>query len=82
MSTFDLKIWNMDSEMFSGRVQSLRSRAIDGDLEILPGHIPYINYLIKGKVSYTTENGSPQAIDISGGVLKVLNGKVDLLVRD
>lgn len=80
MNKFNLNILGFENEIFFGKAQSLRARAVDGGLEVLAGHVPYINLLSPGKILVTLENNSIKEFDSCGGVLKVSTDSVDLLL--
>ncbi len=76
----NLKIWNLEKEIFSGDVKNLTVRAIDGFVQILPGHTNYINKLASGTVSFTDLQDKKSEIQVSGGLLKVEKDLAQLFV--
>ncbi|OGC12768.1 hypothetical protein A3J90_04545 [candidate division WOR-1 bacterium RIFOXYC2_FULL_37_10] len=71
MSLFDLKIWSVEGEIFAGRASLLKLKAVDGELEILTGHIPYINALSAGKIEFVKEDGNKMVLQADSGFVKV-----------
>lgn len=57
-------------------------RAIDGELGVLPGHIPLITPLAIGVASYITDNGSKEYVSIIGGIFKVENDEVTIITEN
>ncbi|AOZ93209.1 F0F1 ATP synthase subunit epsilon [Paenibacillus crassostreae] len=80
MSTFLLEIITPDHLAYSGEVDGLTVRGIEGELGILPGHIPFITPLqvapinIKIGKEYTS-------IAVSGGFVEVRKDKVVVLAE-
>lgn len=82
MDNFDLKIWTMDREVFSGKAFRLKAKALDGEFEILPNHINYINGLKDGIVEFSTDGGKKNQVKISSGFVKVDKNAVHLFVNE
>lgn len=80
MSTFKLNILKLDSEVFAGDVTSLKLRAMDGELQILAHHEPYINRVLAGKISFVDAHGKQSELQVSDGFLKVENNTAELFV--
>jgi len=74
MKLFDLKVWDLDKELFTGKVSSVKVSAIDGGVQILAGHIPYINAL--------KPNSQIEFVDESGKIIKLNAAKGFLNVRE
>lgn len=56
--------------LFEGEVESLTAMGIDGELGILPRHLPLITLLKPGPLRLVSE-GSEEVLYVSGGVLEV-----------
>ena len=54
MSAFHLQIVTPDGSFFDGEAERVIVRAIDGDICILPRHIPYVTALAMGCLLYTS----------------------------
>ncbi len=81
MKLFDLKIWDLEKEVFSGKASGVKLKAIDGEVMVLANHIPYINAVTEGAIEYILEDGRREKISSSSGVLKVERDAVYLLVQ-
>ena len=71
MKTIMLQVLSPKNLLYQGWVESITCRAVDGDLMILPGHIPYMNILAAGSVRLLSEDGSVVKIKHRGGILEV-----------
>lgn len=79
MNTFLLNITSPDGKMFSGDVQMVTARGIEGDLAILAGHIPFVTTLKPCDCKIIAEDGSEKVGTADGGILTVSPEKVTLL---
>lgn len=73
-----LDILTPDRSLFSGEVESVTVPGSKGRFQILKMHAALVSSLEKGKVNVKTE-GREEVIEISGGVIEVLNDKVVIL---
>lgn len=76
---FDLTVVSAESKIFSGKITSVRVSGIDGELGVYAGHTPLLTAIKPGIVKYTLENGSEDAIYVSGGFLEVQPNSVTVL---
>jgi F-type H+-transporting ATPase subunit epsilon len=73
-----VEIITPDKEIFSGNASLIQLPGLDGLFEILDHHAPMIAVLKKGKVKLISE-GETLYFEITGGVLEVLENKVQIL---
>ncbi|USB32880.1 F0F1 ATP synthase subunit epsilon [Paenibacillus sp. YPG26] len=80
MSTFLLEIVTPERIVFSEQVESLSVRGEEGELGILPGHIPFVTPL---KVAPITIKSAKQSttLAVHGGFVEVQKDKVILLAE-
>ncbi|MFH1661631.1 MAG: ATP synthase F1 subunit epsilon [Candidatus Falkowbacteria bacterium] len=50
-----------------------------GEITVLPGHIPLVASLMSGVIEVGKENGDREVMSVSGGFIEVLRGKVIIL---
>ncbi len=82
MNLFNLKIWGVEREVFDGKASLLKLKAVDGELEILAGHIPYINALSSGKIEFQKEDGHKIVLHADSGFIKVeKNNRVYVFIQ-
>ncbi|MGD9581242.1 MAG: ATP synthase F1 subunit epsilon [Vampirovibrionia bacterium] len=56
-------------------------RAIDGELGILPNHIPLMTALDIGVATYIKQDGTKDYVSVLGGIFKVENNEVTILTK-
>jgi F-type H+-transporting ATPase subunit epsilon len=57
--------------IFSGNVTMIVAHGIQGDLGVLPGHVPLLTQLTPGPVRVMLEDGEENIYYVSGGMLEV-----------
>ena len=77
MSSFHLKIVSLDGMFFDGEARQVSLRAIDGEVSILAGHIPYVTAIAAGECRVYVE-GTDQIRRAAciGGLLTVTKEQV------
>ncbi|GIO33177.1 MULTISPECIES: F0F1 ATP synthase subunit epsilon [Paenibacillus] len=80
MSTFLLEIVTPDHLAYSGEVERLTVRGVEGDLGILPGHIPMVTPLQVAPLVIKTGNKTSK-IAVNGGFVEVRKDKVVVLAE-
>ena len=78
MSAFHLQIVTPDGSFFDGEAERAIVRAIDGDICILPRHIPYVTALAMGEARVTVD-GKVRRAAANGGMLAVTGDKVRIV---
>ena len=76
-----LKIITPENIILDIETKGVFVRAIDGELGVLPGHIPLMTALDIGVASYILEDGTKEFISIIGGSFKVENDEVTILTE-
>lgn len=66
-----LDIVSAESQIFSGKVESVVATAELGEIGIIPGHAPLLTKLKPGEVRIAHPGGSQEIYYISGGMLEV-----------
>ena len=74
------EIYTPDQKVFEGQVDSATFPGAKGSFQVLNNHAPLISTLEKGTVVYKSNNNQ-EKVNISGGVVEVLNNKVVLLAE-
>lgn len=52
---------------------------LEGEITVLPGHIPLVSVLNAGVIEVRMADGTPEIMAVSGGFLEVLRNKVVIL---
>jgi len=78
MKNFQLQIVTPDGAYYDGDCAQLTAPAVDGEVGILAGHLPFVTALKQGTLKIITENGTRQGI-CAGGMLTVSRTAVRVL---
>ena len=78
--SFRLEIRTPEQLIYEGDVTSIRAPGVEGNFEILAGHLPFLTALDIGEIRIR-ESEVPQLMAISGGVFEVLRTGVTALVE-
>jgi len=78
MSDLRLEIVTSEENVFSGNVDYVGVKSVDGQLGILPKHVSLITELAEGRVLWKLQN-KQEEVFISGGFLEVINNSVTIL---
>lgn len=73
-----LEIVTPMKRVFEGEVNIVTFPGVDGSFQVMNDHAPLVSTLQSGKVVYKNKQGS-SSINITGGVVEVLNNKAILL---
>jgi len=82
----NLTILNLKETLFHGEVQSMTIPAAQGELTILPNHVPIITPLKKGVISASTVKSERYAaeekkyIECQNGILEFSNNEATILL--
>lgn len=71
MATLQCNVVSAKETIYSGEISMLIATGIEGEVGILPGHIPFITLLKPGTMQIKTSNGNDEMVYVSGGVLEV-----------
>ncbi|UII33441.1 ATP synthase F1 subunit epsilon [Fulvivirga ulvae] len=73
-----LEIVTPAKKVYGGEVSAVTFPGVDGSFQVLNDHAPLVSSLGEGVVIYQNKDGKHQ-VEISGGVVEVLNNKIVLL---
>ena len=71
MATLQCNVVSAKETIYSGEISMLIATGVEGEVGILPGHIPFITLLKPGTMQIKTNNGNDEMVYVSGGVLEV-----------
>jgi len=77
--TFHITVSSVTESKFDDQALSLQVPGVDGELEILAGHEPFITTLKAGTVTIKTEKDEEKFV-IEKGILEVADNRVVVLV--
>lgn len=79
MTTVTLTVVSAEQSIFSGEVKRIQVTGSEGELGILPEHIPLLTAIKPGIVKIVLENDQEEVIYVSGGFLEVQPNVVTVL---
>ena len=71
MKCFHLTVVTPDGIKYNGEAQSLTVRTVEGDVQILAGHMEFFGALAVGPCRITEADGSVRVASCAGGLLTV-----------
>ncbi len=79
--SFHLEIRTPEKLIFDGDVNSVGAPGVEGNFQILAGHIPFLTALEVGEIRITESSDTQRRLATSGGVFEVLRTGVTALVE-
>jgi len=79
MSTIFVDVVSAEEAIFSGKASFVALPGQEGELGILPGHVPLITRIRPGAVRIKTEEGQEEDVFVAGGILEVQPDRVTVL---
>ncbi len=78
---FHLEIRTPEKLIYEGDVTSVQAPGVEGNFQILAGHIPFLTALDVGEIRIRESSDTPQLMATTGGVFEVLRTGVTALVE-
>ena len=79
--SFHLEIRTPEQLIYEGDVTSVQAPGVEGNFQILAGHIPFLTVLDVGEIRIRESSETSQLMATSGGVFEVLRTGVTVLVE-
>lgn len=79
--SFHLEVRTPEQLIYEGDVTSVHAPGVEGNFQILAGHIPFLTALDVGEIRISESSDTPQLMATSGGVFEVLRTGVTVLVE-
>lgn len=79
MSTLSLEIVTPEARAFSGSARMVVVPGVEGELGILPDHMPLMTQILPGELHVTTETGEDLFLAVGEGFLEVCPDRVSVL---
>ena len=79
--SFHLEIRTPEQSVYEADVTSVSAPGVEGNFQILAGHIPFLTALEVGEIRIRESSETPQLMATSGGVFEVLRTGVTVLVE-
>ena len=81
MKTTKVNVVTPGGPVYEADVEMVSTKALSGELGILPGHIPLVAPLAIGSVRLKLGGGKTEAIAVSGGFIEVRPDQVTVLAQ-
>ncbi len=79
MSTLSLEIVTPEARAFSGSARMVVVPGVEGELGILPDHMPLMTQILPGELHVTTEAGEDLFLAVGEGFVEVRPDRVSVL---
>jgi len=79
MSMLRLEIVTPEALTFTGDARMVVVPGVEGELGILPDHMPLMTEIIPGEVGVTTSGGEELRFAVGGGFLEILPDRVSVM---
>lgn len=79
MASLHCNIVSVKETIYTGEISMLIAAGIEGEVGILPGHMPFITILKPGTLQIKTPDGNNEMVYLSGGILEVQPNIVTVL---
>lgn len=76
MAEMQVSVVAAHQTVWSGEATMVLARTLEGELAVMPGHIPMLGILAAGEVRVTPTDGSTFSAEVDGGFLSVENNNV------
>lgn len=76
-----VEIVAVDREVWSGEVDMVLARTVDGEIGVLHGHTPLLGALVEGGVVRLIEESGETRVAVHGGFLSVTEDGVQILAE-
>ncbi len=74
-----LEVVTPTKKVFEGEVKVVTFPGKDGSFQVLNDHAPLVSTLKKGELIYKITKGGEDSVEITGGVVEVLNNRIVVL---
>ncbi|MFP3388969.1 F0F1 ATP synthase subunit epsilon [Brevibacillus sp. SIMBA_040] len=81
MSRMTVEVVTPERVVYSGQAEMVIARGVQGDLGILPNHMPLVSPLKIAPVRIKTEGDKEVSMAVSGGFMEVRGDKVTILAE-
>ncbi len=78
MAQLQVELVAANGKVWEGSARQVSARGIEGDLGILPGHVPMLTALAEGEVRIDGEGGGKK-VTVTGGFLSVDRDRVTIV---
>lgn len=79
MAVLNVSVVSADSEIWSGEAELVVAKTVEGEVGIMPGHLPMLAVLGSGEVRVTAVDGERITVDAEDGFLSVDNNSIQVV---
>lgn len=79
MATLQCNVVSAKGAIYSGEINMLIAAGVEGEVGIMPGHVPFITLLKPGALHIKLKDNTDEMVYISGGVLEVQPNTITVL---
>lgn len=80
MAELQVEIVAADHFVWSGPAKLVKARSVDGEIGVLPGHVPMLSVLAAGDLEIDPVSASRFTVQIDGGFFSVDSDRVVIVV--
>ena len=77
-----VEVVSPEENLFTGEAEFVRAKTVEGEIGILPGHVPLLAQLVSSDVKVRTSAGEEKTFHIDGGFMTVKDNKVIILAGE
>lgn len=81
MPSFPLQIVSPERVTYQGEVESFWAPGVEGNFQVLSGHIPFVTCIRVGEISFREQDGRRRYLATSGGFVEVLRTGVTVVAE-
>jgi F-type H+-transporting ATPase subunit epsilon len=81
LAELHVELVSPDREVWSGAARIIIARTTEGEMGVLPGHVPVLGVLESGPVTIRTTGGETVVAAVHGGFLSVADDNVSILAE-
>ncbi|WP_068430497.1 F0F1 ATP synthase subunit epsilon [Piscicoccus intestinalis] len=81
MAELQVELVAANGKLWEGEASQVSARGVEGDLGVLPGHVPMLTALAAGDVRIESGSGE-KTVTVDGGFLSVDEDRVTIVVEN
>lgn len=75
----EVRVVSADAVVWSGQVESVIAKTVEGDIGVLAGHEPVLSLLAPGGVELLLPDGRREVVAVDGGFISVAKERVSVI---
>lgn len=78
MSELHVELVAANGKIWEGSARQVNARGVEGELGIMPGHVPMLTALAEGEIRIDGEGGG-KTVEVEGGFLSIDRDRVTIV---